>query len=271
MSMTLEILAGLMTVVSRFALPDRVLRRLSLMYLDVSRGYSYDIDRNGELQLLHALARVLQYPVCFLDVGANIGRWTARATEIFPDYHGHLFEPAPTTFANLCQALGPDDRLRLNAVALTDEAGLKPFKCYGENSGKSTLLTEASYFQRPSTVIDVRSERGDDYCRRTGIERINLLKVDAEGADLFVLRGFSGMFAAQRIDVVQFEYGYTSADAHTSMRDFFEFFEHRGYALGPLRQRGVRFKTFEYTDNEYRSGPNYVACLPRFRQSLSAF
>ena len=241
------------------------------MYIDASRGYSYDIDVNGEQQLLVALSRVLEPPICFLDVGANVGDWTARATKAFGAYEGHLFEPAPATFANLSVNLSDDKRLRLNPVALMDEPGIKPFKYYGENSGKSTLLTGASYFEQPSTLIDVRSDRGSDYCKRNGIERVNLLKVDAEGADLLVLRGFSEMFETHSIDVVQFEYGYTSADAHTTMKDFFEFFGRRGYVVGPLRRGGVGFKTFEYADNEFRSGPNYVACLPRFRDALSAF
>ena len=58
--------------------------------------------------------------------------------------------------------------------------------------------------------VEGRVSTGDDYCREHSVSSLDLLKVDTEGSDLQVLRGFREMLERRAIDVVQFEYGRAS-------------------------------------------------------------
>ena len=62
---------------------------------------------------------------------------------------------------------------------------------------------------------------GDAELARLALTAITILKIDAEGHDLAVLKGFSQALAAGRIDLVQFEYNHATLLAGQSLRSFF--------------------------------------------------
>ena len=86
-----------------------------------------------------------------------------------------------------------------------------------------------------SETVQVR--RLDDVCREFGVDRIDFLKVDAEGSDLDVLRGAEALLG-ERIGVIQFEFGGTSIDANQTLRDFFDLLEPAGYRVHRLLPEG---------------------------------
>ncbi len=240
-------------------------------YIDIYRGFSYEFEENGELQLLKACRNGFEGKILFFDVGANVGNWSAKAITDFRDYEGHLFEISEKTYENLRHRFGENSSLNLNNIALMNRNEETSYKDYGENHGGNTLLSGADYHKRDFSWCSVQALKGEDYCRDHSILRINLLKIDTEGSDFFVLGGFADLLSKKVVDIIQFEYGYTHADVHTLMRDFFIFFEGYGYVVGPLRKNGVQFKKFSYSDNDFKSGPNYVACLPKYCTILGQF
>lgn len=238
--------------------PGEVVIKLLQGVIDHLRGYSYNFDKNGERQLLATLSTMNLCTV--FDVGANVGDWSHVAASYLPQANIHCFELSPRTFQTLQRRL-TGRVFHLNNAGMSDEDGEIEFKDYGENSTVNTLLTTASYHDArlPASISRARVVRGTTYCHEHGIASIDLLKIDVEGADHLVLRGFADLFAAKAIRIVQFEYGYTHGDAHFLMRDFCEWFEARGYAVGRLTPRGVAFQPWHYRMNDFRSGPNYVA------------
>ena len=54
-----------------------------------------------------------------------------------------------------------------------------------------------------------------------GIGHIDLLKIDVEGHELDVLRGAKETLEADRIDIVQFEFGGCNLDTRTNFQDFY--------------------------------------------------
>lgn len=261
----------ILKVLSRVRRIDGFLKKFSRGYLDISTGFSYDINVNGEKQILQHLSKIFPNEFCFLDVGANIGSWSSVVLKFFPNYEGHLFEVTPQTFQNLETNLGNKETLKLNDIALSDTAGTMELLDYGTNFGGNTLLKEADYHKKPYNLISVKTMTGSVYCKENNLDRVHFLKIDTEGTELAVLKGFEPMLASKSIDIIQFEYGYTHGDAYTLMRDFYKFFEDYGYILGALRETGVNFKKFSYSDNDFKSGPNYIACLPEYLEKLSNF
>jgi FkbM family methyltransferase len=227
----------------------------------------YDFTQNGEYEMVTAamgVPREGDRPFVFFDVGANRGNWTSMPIIQGQPVEGHLFDVSPNMIEILTERYGEDERLTINHIALSNEAGTTTFKHYYADEGLNTLISDTPYWdgQREGTVETCKTMRGDDYCEQHGIEQIDLLKIDCEGWDWFVLQGFDRMLSEHRITVVQWEYGFTNGDIRILSKDFWEFFEARGYICGPLRKAGVAFQSFVYIFNNFDSGPNFVAVLP---------
>ena len=235
--------------------------------IDQLRGYSYDFDRNGERRLLEAMATLS--PRTVFDVGANVGDWSLVAAQLMPTAHIHCFELSPRTWRTLAARV-QGERFTVNNSGMGDRDGTIEFKDYGENSTVNTILSNATYHDHRQTAVVSQATivTGDTYCSEHGIDAIDLLKIDVEGADHLVLAGFERLLGAGAIRVVQFEYGYTHGDAKFLMRDFHEFFARHGYAVGRLERRGVVFAPWNYKMNDFRSGPNYVAVRQDDAQAL---
>jgi len=232
---------------------------LAKKYIKRYEGFSYDASKNGERHLLDILSRE-DINVVF-DVGANIGDWSKDALDRFPQARIHSFELSNSTFVTLRDNLSGESRIVLNNCGLSNEQGQVTYKDYGENSGVNTIIAGADFHD---ASIQPRQRHGvlttgDAYCRENGIGTIDLLKIDVEGAEHLVLEGFAEMLAKKAIMLVQFEYGYTHADAKFLVKDFYRLFEQYGYVLGPLKPTGVLFMDFVYPLNDFNSGPNYVA------------
>ena len=119
----------------------------------------------------------------------------------------------------------------------------------------------------PSETRECPVTTGDLYCSEHGIERIDFLKVDVEGAEREVLNGFSRMLDERRITAVQFEYGLVNIRSHVLLADFHELFESAGFAVGKIFPDGVDFRAYEIQRDEDFTGPNYLA-VQRERQDL---
>ncbi len=238
------------------------------MYLDQYYDHSYDFSRNGEAYLIERLRSL--NPDCIFDVGANIGDWSKLAADMLPSTSIHAFELSESTFATLTENIC-NPRVKKNMVGLSDRGGAARYKEYQGRSGSNTLIKTACYYDREFSVIerDCMLMTGDEYCQLHKIDKIDLLKIDVEGADYLVLNGFDAMLRQRKIRVVQFEYGYSHADAGHSMRRFFTFFNERGYTVGKLWADGVEFTKFVYWFNNYKSGPNFVAVISDDAEALN--
>lgn len=238
--------------------PRTIVIKILQKGIDLLRGYSYDFNKNGEKELLSNLS-ALNFKVIF-DVGCNVGEWSQTAVRYFPAAHIHCFELSEGTFETLSENLkGPN--FVLNNMGMGDKDAVVEYKDYGENSKVNTLLVNATYHDRK---IDFQIKRatirsGHSYCAEKGVDHIDFLKIDVEGADHLVLEGFGDLLQKKAIRVIQFEYGYTHGDAKFLMRDFYRLFEQHGYMVGRVQKGGVVFEDWTYKHNDFRSGPNYVA------------
>lgn len=228
------------------------------LYLNYYRGFSYDFLKNGEHDLLRKLG-ALPFRTVF-DVGSNVGDWALTARKFFPAATIHAFELAQGTFQTLSGRLGSGNFV-LNNVGLSDRTGMIRYKDYGPGSGLNTVVLSATFHDQTTapTLLEAQTMTGDAYCAAAGIASIDFLKVDVEGAEGLVLRGFDGMLRRGAVRVVQFEYGYESGDAGTLMRHFYGLFEAHGYLVGRVRKGPITFPAWTYQNNDFDSGPNYLA------------
>ena len=235
-------------------LTSRVLRGLDRRV----RGFSYDMAKNGEFQLLKVFAKTR--PSCLFDVGANVGEWTRYAHSACASAKIHCFEISAENF-RLLSRYEDNSNIFVHHTGLSDFSGEIEYKDYGRGSGKNTILKDLSFHDSAQefAILTANVAKGDDFCASNDIDFIDFLKIDVEGAEALVVRGFADMLQRKAVRLVQFEYGYANGDAKFLMKDFFEYFGTFGYKVGRLGSSGVDFCEWSYALNDFDSGPNYVA------------
>lgn len=135
-----------------------------------------------------------------LDVGANVGAVAREYLRQFPEARVHCFEPVPATFEQLRANLGGSSRATLHREAVGTAVGTtKMF--IGSNSLTNSLVKSDNH----SNEIEVPVTTLDAFCAQHGIQAIDLLKVDAEGFDMEVLRGGTKLLSSGRVTFILVE------------------------------------------------------------------
>ena len=192
--------------------------------------------------------RMPAYPMRVLvDCGANHGWFTYQFVKSHPGIQAHCIEPVPAIAdgltANLTRVLdaGAASAFRLHRVALADRAG----SAYMTNQPGVTVNRIVA--PGGDNLVQVEVTTGDAFCRHNDIAAISFLKIDCEGYDDKVLRGFDEMISQGRVDFVQVEAAIGEAtDIHAPLRSFEETLLPRGY-------RHFRFV------NQASDGPAYLS------------
>jgi len=184
------------------------------------------------VELLHD-ARILLNedgaPILF-DVGANIGQTTQSMLDAFHAPEICAFEPSPSTVESLRRAVGDRAGVTVEALAMGDTEGILPFYVTQDYSVNDSLLSPTR--NAGGSVVEVRVDTVDSYCGRNGIESISLLKIDAQGYDLHVLRGARRMLDDRRIKLFSCEADFDSMyTGQTTLRDLLTFGDEVGYKL----------------------------------------
>jgi hypothetical protein len=89
-------------------------------------------------------------------------------------------------------------------LALGEKVGIASL-LNSENLAMRRIAAEEASTSADSETVPVSTL--DAFCGENGVERIDFLKIDAEGFDLQVLRGGRGLLSRERVAVVQCEVG----------------------------------------------------------------
>jgi len=152
------------------------------------------VNRAGqwEPEIWNAIASGLSKGAVFFDVGAHIGYDTLKASVLVGE-EGRVvaFEPNPHTLLQLRSNIEASAarNVIVQPIACTDtDTTLTLFdSTLGGNSGSSSLSRENA---GPVTrSYSVRGRPIDDVVMELGLQRLDVLKADVEGAEVVVLRG----------------------------------------------------------------------------------
>lgn len=233
----------------------RTLAKLSRQYLKWFGNASYKPEKNGERWLLEALQGAAIRTV--VDVGANVGKWSLLAAERFPQATILALEIVPATAAELRTRTAGRDRIRPFNLGLADHTGSLTIRY---NPAASTHATVTDYPHRwEEQRIECPVMRGDELLAREGIREVDFLKIDVEGAEHLVLRGFERLLRERRVRFVQFEYGRVNILTRFLLKDFYELFAGHGYLVGKIYPDHVEIRDYDLGDEDF-VGPNYLAC-----------
>jgi len=128
-------------------------------------------------------------PRVIFDIGANIGVTALYFAAVYPQARIYCFEPLPENI----------ELLRFNTADLADRITVVPTGLGQRNgtfafhpSGDPANLGGGSYHMAsntPNQTIHLPVTTVGEICQKLGIQQVDLFKIDAEGAELDILKG----------------------------------------------------------------------------------
>lgn len=181
-----------------------------------------------------------------LDVGANIGLWSAGLLLYGGDAIERLemFEPLPgareAIQRNIFETgLAESTRVNVNPFAVSSEVGTATISYDNAWSPLATLAASSVRLPRRDVAlphqIEVQTITIDQFCKDNNIDRISYMKLDVEGFEMEVLNGALNMLSNQRIDALCWEFGLPHIGRHT-FRSFWNILSEHGYKIGLMRR-----------------------------------
>jgi FkbM family methyltransferase len=178
----------------------------------------------------------LQAGMTVFDVGANVGELTLLFSRFTAGGVVHAFEPSRAAFERLeivCRAANRQTVV-MNNLALADKNGFIRLHVYEDdylsfNSQAARPLKDYGLEIEPVGIEEISATTVDDYCAGKGIEQIDLLKIDTEGAELQVMKGARKMLKSGRVKCLTFEFGQTTFDMGNRPEEIEDFLAEMNY------------------------------------------
>ncbi len=197
-------------------------------------GFGYALQREFEPDLGEFFRRFLKPGMVVLDVGANIGHYTLLAAKrVYPGGFVHAFEPAPAEYHELNANVGLNrlENVLANQLAICDREGEATLQiCQG---GLGLYNSLGAPLREGNVVsVQVRCTTLDSYVRSAGIGKVDLLKMDVEGAELAAIRGAAALLEGPDAPIVVCEFCDAAAvGMGHSTRELRQALEGFGYRL----------------------------------------
>ncbi|HEV7283173.1 MAG TPA: FkbM family methyltransferase [Pirellulaceae bacterium] len=173
----------------------------------LSKSQSYD-DLSGQIMR----QRLAPTAVC-IDVGCCLGDELKKMMTAAPQGTFFAFEPLPHLFERLRKRF-KQSNVRLSNVALSDQEGTIDFNFVETNPAYSGIRRRR--YDRPherDRTIQVPTDRLDNVLGAAGSPKVDLIKIDVEGAELLVMRGAEATLKRDR-PIVIFEHGLGGTDCY---------------------------------------------------------
>lgn len=169
------------------------------------------------------LLQFLRPGMTVLDIGAHHGLYSLLASQkVNPGGHVVAFEPSPRELRRLRRHLSLNRcrNVQVEPLALGNtEETRELYVALGQETGCNSLRPPA--ISEPVRKVRVPVTTIDRYIQKTGIQSVDFVKLDVEGAELEVLKGGSGLLSdfkpailCELADVRTEPWGYRSVEIY---------------------------------------------------------
>jgi len=172
---------------------------------------NFNSETNGENLYYNSIKEKCNV---IFDVGAhNNSIYVNDSKEV------HYFEPLSRLLEELKLLPNKNTKAYFNAFGLSDKEQILK---YYDNTG--SFIDRTNGFSKTYSSyngIDLLVKRGRDYIKENNVTNIDFLKIDVEGFELNVFKGFGEELKI--VKYLQFEYGSAVADGGYRLIDMIEF------------------------------------------------
>ncbi|WP_018615830.1 FkbM family methyltransferase [Segetibacter koreensis] len=169
-------------------------------------GYSAkdSLGTNSLLNLFYTNLKSFGFnPVHIVDIGANHGRWTREALKHFPDAYYTLLEPQYWLKSSIEDLLNTNKKINFNGVGAGASAGSFKFTIHDKDHSCSFKFTEEEAHQRGFKQVDLQVVTLNELLADNKLPTPDIIKIDAEGWDIEVLKGASIFLGKTEIFMVE--------------------------------------------------------------------
>jgi FkbM family methyltransferase len=167
-----------------------------------------------------------------VDIGANIGYTTLNFARICNNGSVYCFEPDSDNYRKLQENIGRNNFPNVNAlqIAVGSTSESKTLsKIEKHNPGANRILPTDTHANYDSERVTVRTL--DEVANELSIQKIDLIKIDVEGFELFVLKGALHVISKHH-PILFVELSEVNLKAHgISTADLVGFIEKLGYEI----------------------------------------
>lgn len=152
-------------------------------------------------------------PINIFDVGAHVGKVSIKYDRLFPNSSVYSFEPFPASFSSLKQNTSQYENIKPFQKALGEHIGISKFHSNFHEQTNSILATHTegnsnwgnTNMLKTKEIIDVELTTIDQIVAEENIKKIDILKMDVQGAEYKVMAGAKKMIEKERISLIYTE------------------------------------------------------------------
>lgn len=196
--------------------------------------------QEGDRGKMRLLAQLLRPSDVFLDIGANVGVFSLFGAARLRDGQVHAFEPYEPHLSRFRDniALNGYRNISVNALALSNEAGRVNLHVpLTNNTGMASFFPDEGDARQFSTH-SVETMTLDAYVARQNIRRVDIIKMDVEGAELQILEGGLRTIKSHSPDILMEVNVDHISRAGSSLAYLIGFFDGIGYEISKIMHDG---------------------------------
>ena len=206
------------------------------------------LNTNGKNYLLFNFYNTLKKmgftPNHIVDIGANHGTWTREALHYFPDAYYTLLEPQNWLKDSFQDILDANSKVQFHPVGAGENEGSFQFTIVDRDDSCSFRYSHEEAKAAGFKQIEIPVVTLNGLMSKSEWPIPDIIKIDAEGLDIEVLKGASDFFGKTEIFMV--EAGVVNKVFDNSLLKLINFMDEKNYRL------------FEITDLNRPFSPNVL-------------
>lgn len=192
-----------------------------------------DLNRYNKDFLLfnfyNTLKKLNFHPQHIVDIGANHGTWTREALRHFPDAYYTLLEPQHWLKDSFIDILESNSKVLFYPVGAGEKEGSFQFTIVDRDDSCSFKYTEAEAKAKGYKQIEIPVVTLNGLLSNKKLPTPDIIKIDAEGLDIEVLKGANHFFGKTEIFMV--EAGVVNKSFDNSFLNVIRYMDENGYRL----------------------------------------
>ena len=169
-----------------------------------------------ECEVFELLFKIIEWSDVFWDVGANIGIYTLSLADKCKVIS---FEPNRELFINLSQAVINRSNVKVYDYAITERDEEVILNIYKNSSDLSSLRKLSN-----SRKMNVRGRSIDNLIDNDNLNAPTILKIDVEGFEYFVLKGYSKLNIHKPIVIFEYSESFVK-DYNINLKSILNLFD----------------------------------------------